>query len=41
VLTARVDLYRSLGGTWTDTLVQQAGRLGARNEQSSTLNFEP
>jgi multidrug efflux system outer membrane protein len=41
VLTARVDLYRSLGGTWTDTLVQQAGRSGARNEQPSTLNFEP
>jgi len=24
VLTARVNLYRSLGGTWTDALVQQA-----------------
>ena len=26
VLTARVNLYRSLGGTWTDALIEQAGR---------------
>ncbi len=26
VLTARVNLYRSLGGTWTDALVEQAER---------------
>jgi len=33
VLTARVDLYRSLGGTWTDALIQQAGDEGQEIEQ--------
>jgi multidrug efflux system outer membrane protein len=31
VMTARVNLYRSLGGTWTDALIERAGRWGATN----------